>query len=295
MAGSTGLMAGLLPVPAHSREELVTVTLLHTNDLHSQVEPFDENHPRFPGRAGLARISQFVSDCRSLNPNVLLFDAGDFSQGTPYFNYFRGDLMLKLMSEMDYDAGTLGNHEFDNGLQGLEDSLKFAGFPLVNSNYDFSGTVLAGKIPRFKIFNRSGVKIGVYGLGVDLKGLVNEKHYGAVRYSDPVSTAQEMEKLLAGDHRCDIVVCLSHLGLRYQNDRISDLTLAPETSFTDVIIGGHTHSFLEEPIRVKNRLEKEVVVNHAHFGGLVVGRLDFVFQRDRPGIKRIFGKLQKQV
>lgn len=286
LLGSTaGISLGMVPLQAWSREEFQRLTILHTNDLHAQIEPFDDNHPRFAGRAGFARISGYVNNCRYENPNLMLVDAGDFFQGTPYFNFFGGELILKLMTGMGYDAGTIGNHEFDNGLQGLHDPVAHAGFPLINSNYDFSDTILDGLFPRYKILNKNGIRVGIYGLGIELRGLVNEKQHGNVRYADPVATALKMEKYLALERRCDLVMCLSHLGLRYQNDKISDLTLAPLTSHTDVIIGGHTHSLLEEPLLVANSQGEMVVVNQAHYGGLMVGRLDFVFEKQR-GRKR---------
>lgn len=294
LLGSTaGVTLGMIPVQAWSKEDMQRLTILHTNDLHAQIEPFEDNHPRFAGRAGFARISGYVKSCRSENPNLMLVDAGDFFQGTPYFNFFGGELILKLMTGMGYDAGTIGNHEFDNGLQGLHDPVAHAGFPLINSNYDFSDTILNGLFPRFRIFNKNGIRVGVYGLGIELRGLVNEKQHGNVRYNEPLATALEMEKYLAMERRCDLVVCLSHLGLRYQNDKISDLALAPLTSYTDVIIGGHTHSQLEEPILVANNRGEMVVVNQAHYGGLMVGRLDFIFERKR-GRNRSVSKYHQQ-
>lgn len=287
LAGTAGLTLGAGPLTAFSREDFIKLTLLHTNDLHSQIEPFDENHPRFAGRAGFARVAQFAQNCRIENPNLLLLDAGDFFQGTPYFNFFGGEMILRMMTEAGYDVGTIGNHEFDNGLSGLLDSLPGAGFPLINSNYDFSGTILNGKFSRFRILNKSGIKVGIYGLGIELTGLVNAKQYGGVKYNDPVAVALEMEKFLSLNQKCDLVVCLSHLGLRYQHDKISDVALAALTSHTDVIIGGHTHSFLEEPLMIKNAKDRMVIVNQAHYGGLVVGRLDFVFERNRRNSKRL--------
>ena len=287
-AGSAGLAAGLAPLQGFAKNDLLTLTLLHTNDLHSQIEPFDANHPRYAGRAGLARVAGFANACRLENPNLLLLDAGDFYQGTPYFNFFKGDIMLKMMTEIGYDAGTIGNHEFDNGLEGLRDPLPNAGFPLINSNYDFSNTILEGKFPRYKIFKKSGLRIGIYGLGIELSGLVNEKQHGAVRYNDALPVALEMEKFLALEKKCDLVICLSHLGLQYRDDKISDVTLAPELFYTDVIIGGHTHSLLEEPLQVRNKAGEMTIVNQAHYGGLMVGKLDFVFREGsgkRSGLK----------
>ena len=211
-------------------------------------------------------------------------------QGTPYFNYFEGELMLKIMSAAGYDAGTIGNHEFDNGLAGILKPLPNAKFPLINSNYDFSDTILAGKFPRWKIFKRSGIKIGVYGLGIELKGLVADKNFGNTVYHDPLKVALEMEMFLKMDKKCDLVICLSHLGLRYKEDFASDMLLANETSMTDLIIGGHSHSFLEEPIIQKNKVGEQVIVNQAWWGGLVLGKIDFVFERSRKKQKAVFSE-----
>jgi 5'-nucleotidase len=280
-AAATGVALGALPFDLPAADDFLMITILHTNDLHTHIEPFEETNPRYAGRGGLARISGLAKKIRERNPNTLLFDAGDMFQGTPYFNYYKGELMLELMTAAGYDAATIGNHEFDNGLQGLLDPLPKAGFPFINSNYDFSDTILAGKFPRWKIFRKSGIKIGVYGLGVELHGLVSQSHLGNTVYLDPVKTATEMEVFLKKEKKCDLVICLSHLGLRYRDEKISDTLLAAETSFTDLIIGGHTHSFLEEPLTLKNKKGQPIIVNQAWWGGLMVGQVDFVFERLR--------------
>ncbi len=288
-AGTAGLTLGTWPYDLFAADDFLMITILHTNDLHTHIEPFEGTNPRYAGKGGLARISGLTKNIRERNPNTLLFDAGDMFQGTPYFNYFGGELMLKLMSEAGYDASTVGNHEFDNGLQGLHDALPEAKFPLINSNYDFSDTILAGKFPRWKIFRKSGIKIGVYGLGVELQGLVSQSHFGKTVYNDPVKVAREMESFLKNDKKCDLVVCLSHLGLRYR-EKVSDTVLAGETSFTDLIIGGHTHSFLEEPLSLKNKNGQPVIVNQAWWGGLMVGQIDFVFERVRKTKEKVFAQ-----
>ena len=288
--GSAGITLGAVPSDLLASDDFVTVSFLHTNDLHCHIEPFSDENERYAGRGGLARISDLVQTVRQQNRNTLLFDAGDMFQGTPYFNYFQGDLMLKLMTAVGYDAGTIGNHEFDNGLEGILNPLPFAGFPIINSNYDFSDTILAGKIPRWKIFKRSGIKIGVYGLGVEMKGLVTEKNYGNTIYNDPLTVALEMEQFLKDDQKCNLVVCLSHIGLQYRENRISDRIMAQETYKTDLIIGGHTHSFLEEPVVLKNRSGNDVIVNQAWWGGLVVGKIDFVFERSGKKKKGTFSQ-----
>lgn len=290
-AGTAGLSLGAWPHHLLAADDLVMISILHTNDLHSHIEPFDESNPRYAGKGGLARISGLVRDIRTKNPNTLLFDGGDMFQGTPYFNYFGGELILKLMSEAGYDAGTIGNHEFDNGLKGLHDALPEAGFPLISSNYDFSDTLLAGKFPRWKIFRRSGIRIGVYGLGIELKGLVSEKLYGNTVYLDPLKVAREMETFLKNEKQCDLIVCLSHLGYRYEGKKVNDMVLAEETSFTDLIIGGHTHSYLPEPTAVKNKKGMPVLVNQAWWGGLMIGQIDFVFARALKTKEKVYASV----
>ena len=288
--GVVGVSLGATPSRLLGNDDYITITVLHTNDMHCHIEPFTGTDERYSNKGGLARISQVAKKYKTENPNTLLFDAGDMFQGTPYFNYFKGELMLKVMSEVGYDAGTIGNHEFDNGLKGILKPLPNAKFPLINSNYDFSSTILERKFPRYRIFKRSGIKIGVYGLGIELKGLVREIHFGETIYHEPLSVAKEMEIFLKKIKKCDLVICLSHIGLRYRNKKVSDLVLAKETSMTDLIIGGHTHTYLEKPIIEKNKVGAPVIVNHAWWGGLVVGKIDFVFERSRKKKQGVYSK-----
>jgi 5'-nucleotidase len=281
LMGAAGFSLSATPFNLLAANDLVTISILHTNDLHCHIEPFTGGNENTNGKGGLARISEMVKRVKAENPNTLLFDAGDMFQGTPYYNYFKGELMLQLMSAVGYDAGTIGNHEFDDGLEGIADSLHAARFPLICSNYDFSNTMLAGKFPRWKIFKKENIKIGVYGLGIELKGLVADKNFGNTIYNDPLQTALEMESFLKNENKCDLVICLSHLGLRYRENKVSDMVLAAETSFTDLIIGGHTHSFLEEPIVGINKAAKSVIVNQASSYGQVLGKVDFVFERSK--------------
>jgi len=275
--------AGLAATPFNllASNDFVAITILHTNDIHCHIEPFSGGGENTDGKGGLASISGMVKKFKSENKNTLLFDAGDMFQGTPYYNYFKGELILQLMSAVGYDAGTIGNHEFDDGLEGILKPLPKANFPLINSNYDFSDTILADKFPGWKIFNKSGIKVGVYGLGIELKGLVTDKNYGNTIYNDPVKIAVEMESFLKNDKKCDLVICLSHLGLRYKENKISDDILAGETSLTDLIIGGHTHSYLEKPIITKNKTGNQVIVNQASWGGMVLGKIDFIFEKEK--------------
>lgn len=253
------------------------LTVLHTNDVHSYIDPFPENHPKNPNMGGVARRAALIETIRAENENVLLLDAGDVFQGTPYFNYYGGELEFRLMSMMGYDLATMGNHDFDNGIDGFSAQLPHAKFDVVSANYDFKNTILNGVVKPYKIFNKNGIKVGVFGLGIELAGLVDKKLYKETVYNDPIETAHDMVRILKMEQRCDIVICLSHLGYEYQNNsaKISDVRLAALTHDIDLIIGGHTHTFLEKPVVVKNANGSDVVINQAGCYGLNLGRIDF--------------------
>ncbi|MDO7743244.1 MAG: metallophosphatase, partial [Pedobacter sp.] len=202
------------------------LTILHTNDVHSRIEPFPMDGSRNQGLGGVARRSALIKKIRSEEANVLLLDAGDIFQGTPYFNLYGGELEIKLMSDMRYDAATMGNHDFDNGVEGFYKQLPHANFPILVSNYDFSDTIMHQSTQPYKVFNKQGLKIGVFGIGIELKGLVGDKNYGATVYLDPIQKANEVAALLKNELKCDLVICLSHLGYKYSDNRVSDQTLA---------------------------------------------------------------------
>ncbi|MDN3204414.1 bifunctional metallophosphatase/5'-nucleotidase [Algoriphagus sediminis] len=251
------------------------LTILHTNDMHSYIEPFEEG--RYQGLGGMAARASIVNKIRFQEANVMLLDSGDVFQGTPYFNLFGGELELKLMSEMGYDATTVGNHEFDNGIGGLEHAMQFANFPHLIANYDFSRNTLSGKVKPFKIFERGEIKIGVFGLGIELEGLVNSRMYDGTLYIDPIATAKEMVQELQ-KQGCDLIVCLSHLGYDYGDSRKpSDLILAKEVSEIDVILGGHTHTFMEEPLLLTNSEGFTTTINQVGWAGINLGRIDVMF------------------
>jgi len=290
IGASAGLGIVHWPSDLLAKQDLVSLSILHTNDIHCHIDPFPEDHSIYRGRGGLSRLSGLINRIRENEKNVLLFDAGDMFQGTPYFNYYKGELILKVMSEMGYDAGMIGNHEFDNGLDGIENSIDFSNFPLVCSNYDFSKTRLYDTFPNYTIYRKNGIKVGVYGLGIELDGLVNAQNYLETEYIDPVTVALDMELFLKKDKRCDLVICLSHLGLQYEEKKISDRLLAAQTHHTDLIIGGHTHSFLESPLELKNADGKRILVNQAGWGGMVLGRIDFVFDRNKKDEMQILSQ-----
>ncbi|PIB23883.1 metallophosphatase [Maribacter sp. 4U21] len=275
-ASASFIGAGGLSLSSCSGAKTSHITILHTNDVHSHIDAFPKDHSSFAGLGGLARRAGLVNAIRKENPNTLLFDAGDIFQGTPYFNFYGGELEMKLMTMLNYDAATIGNHDFDNGIEGLLAQIPYGKFDFVSSNYDFSNTVLAGFTKPFQTYERDGVKIGVYGLGIQLKGLVTKTLYKETRYLDPYEIANDLEQRLKDEEKCDLVICLSHLGYSYEDEnKPDDLKLAAKTKHTDLIIGGHTHTFLDKPSIVKNAMGKEVLVNQVGCYGVNLGRIDF--------------------
>lgn len=259
------------------------ITILHTNDVHSHIDPFGPDDGRNANKGGVARRASLVQSIRKNNPNTLLLDAGDIFQGTPYFNYYGGELEFKLMSMLKYDLATIGNHDFDNGIEGLYKQLPHADFEFVSANYDFSNTIMDTHVKPYKTFIKEGVKIGVFGLGIELDGLVIKKLYKETEYLDPISIAQDMSQILKEKEKCDLIICLSHLGYNYKNspNKVSDLVLARTTKNIDLIIGGHTHTFLPKPTIEKNAVGKNVLVNQVGCYGLYLGKVDFYFNRDK--------------
>lgn len=259
--------------------DVVKLTILHTNDVHSRVEPFPMDGSKYEGLGGTARRSALINTIREKEKNVLLFDAGDIFQGTPYFNKYGGELEIKLMSEMKYDAATMGNHDFDNGLEGFYKQLPHANFPILCSNYDFSRTLLNKSTLPYQVFKKQGIKIGVFGIGIKLAGLVGDRNYGDTVFLDPVKTANQTASILKNDLKCDLVICLSHLGYKYNSDKESDQVLAKNTRNIDLIIGGHTHTFMDQPEDVLNLDGKVTTINQVGFAGINLGRLDYYFER----------------
>ena len=264
------------------------ITILHTNDVHSHIDPFPENHPRNPSMGGVARRASIIDQIRKEEANVLLLDAGDIFQGTPYFNYYGGELEFKLMSMMKYDLATLGNHDFDNGINGFYAQLPHANFEFVSANYDFKNTELSGIVKPYKTFIKEGIKIGVFGLGIELEGLVDKKLYKETKYNNPIEVASDVTKTLKETEKCDLIICLSHLGYDYKNekDKPSDLKLAAATQDIDLIIGGHTHTFLDKPVIKTNKVGKQVVINQVGAYGINLGRIDFYFSDETKYISK---------
>lgn len=282
-AAGSALVLGGLSLSSFDSDETKKLVILHTNDVHSHIDPFAIDDPKYPNMGGAARRATLIDQLRKENANVLLLDAGDIFQGTPYFNYYGGELEFKLMSMMKYDLATMGNHDFDNGIDGFNTMLPHAKFDFVSANYDFKNTVLNGIVKPYKIFHKDGIKIGIFGLGVELQGLVDKKLYKETVYLNPIEIAQDMSRILKVNEKCDLVICLSHLGFIYANEKekVSDLVLARTTKNIDLIIGGHTHTFLTKPHLEKNLDGQDVMINQVGCYGINLGRIDFTFEKGK--------------
>ena len=258
------------------------ITILHTNDVHSHIDPFGPEDGRNPNKGGVARRATLIDNIRKENPHALLLDAGDIFQGTPYFNYYGGELEFKLMSKLRYDAATIGNHDFDNGIDGLFAQLPHAKFQFLSANYDFSNTILDGSVKPYEVFVKNGIRIGVFGIGIQLDGLVLKNLYKETKYLDPIEISQDMSRILKEEENCDLIICLSHLGYNYSNTNIiGDLKLAENSNNIDLIIGGHSHTFLPKPTVVKNKEGNNMLVNQVGCYGINLGRIDFYFDNNK--------------
>jgi len=274
------LGAGSFPLQAFANEDLVKLTILHTNDVHSRMDPFPMDGTRMQGLGGVAKRAALLRKIRKTTDNVLLLDAGDIFQGTPYFNFFDGEVEFKAMNKMGYDAATIGNHDFDGGIENLASKIKMAKFEMLNCNYEVSNTPLHGMTKPYKIFRKGPLKIGVFGIGIEVNGLVPGKLIGDTRYNDPIVAANKIAKELKENHECHYIICLSHLGYKYtRGNRVSDIKLARMTSNIDLILGGHTHSFLDEPDIQKNVVGKKVWINQVGWAGVLLGRIDVTFAK----------------
>ena len=277
---SFGLVLALMcPVAA---QQSVGLDILQTSDTHSRIEPISPHAAdQSAGKGGVLRRVAFVEHYRAEHPGVLLFDCGDISQGTPYYNMFKGELEVKMMNLMKYDAMTIGNHEFDFGLENMARLFRLASFPVVCANYDVSGTVLEGLVKPYVVLQREGLRIGVFGLSPRLEGLVQASNCQGVVYRDPIAAARETVEILRGREHCDVVICLSHLGmLGVASEVPGDEALATGTSGIDVILGGHSHTFMEHPAVLLNAEGREVPVMHTGKNGVYVGELKLILQKE---------------
>jgi 5'-nucleotidase len=261
------------------------ITILHTNDTHSQIDPLPANDAN-AGKGGVARRATVVKRVRKENPNTLLIDAGDVLQGTPYFNFYKGEVEYKAMSAIGYDVGTLGNHEFDNGVEALAAALKFATFDIVSANYDVKGTVLEPRVKRYVAKTVGGIRIGLFGLGISPAGLITPDNFKGLTYIDPVVAARDVVKKLREEERCALVVCMSHLG--YNADgKTGDSFVASQVDGIDFIASGHSHLFMKEPVTQAQPCGAKTMIFQVGKSGIYVGRVDFTFRGGKLADTRV--------
>ncbi len=260
------------------------LTILHTNDVHSHIDPFPADDVQYANLGGYARRKAYIDKVRNEGNETLVFECGDMFQGTPYFNFYKGKLEISLMNQMGIDAVTLGNHEFDNGLDVLCDRIEEAQFPFINTNYNFTNQRAKQLIIPHKIFSKCGIRIGVFGLGIDGNGLITEANLQGTTYTDPILVAQRTAHYLRHEQNCQMVIALTHIGYE-MNSTIDDKKLAAQTSGIDLILGGHSHTFLPEPVIIKNKEGHDVVINQVGFGGINVGRIDVLISNDPNNAK----------
>ena len=256
------------------------ITILHTNDTHSQIDPILENDKTNAGKGGVARRATLVRRVRKQNPNTLLIDAGDVLQGTPYFNFYKGEVEYKAMSMIGYDAGTIGNHEFDNGVESLAKAMQFANFDIVSSNYDVRGSALENRVKTYVVKEVGGVRVGLFGLGISPAGLITPENFKPLKYLDPVGTTRDVVKLLRAQEHCTLVLGMSHLGY-YPTPRareFGDTQLAAQVDGVDFIASGHTHTFMETPALQKTPSGKDTIIFQVGRSGIYVGRVDFTIR-----------------
>lgn len=281
LTGSAAFATALVTFPrgfAFNAGETV-ITILHTNDTHSQIDPLPPNDKN-AGKGGVARRATLVKRIRKENPDTLLIDAGDVLQGTPYFNFYKGEVEYKAMSAIGYDAGTLGNHEFDNGVEALAAALKFANFDIVSANYDVKGTVLEGRVKPYVVKTVGGIRVGLFGLGISPVALIAPANFKGVTYIDPVQAARDVVQTLREKERCALVACMSHLGYSEtpRANRVSDRVVASQVDGIDFIASGHSHLFMQHPVEQTQPCGAKTLIFQVGKSGIYVGRVDFTFR-----------------
>jgi len=268
-------VAVTLTAAAKGRQLLI----LHTNDTHSCVLPLNPNlaDTMLAGRGGFLRRAAMIDQMRKEDKDLLLLDSGDFSQGSPYYTLFKGDVETELMNIMGYDAATIGNHEFDFGLENMARIFRKAKFPIVCANYDFTGTVVEGLVKPYVIIKRKGVRIGIFGLSPKLDGLVMASTCAGVRYSDPIKTANAVADKLKNEEKCDVVICLSHLG--WDEAGLNDMEMMAKTRNIDLVLGGHSHSYFKMLNHVRNLDGKDVPNDQNGKHGIFVGKITLSLEK----------------
>lgn len=264
-----------LPLQAETKK----LVFIHTNDTHSQIEPTEKSAPKNPDMGGILRRKALIDSVRNVEKNVFLVDAGDCVQGTPYFNFFKGKPEIELMNALGYEVGTIGNHEFDNGVDALAQMYTLANFDIVNANYDVSKTALASKVKPYVIKEIDGIKVAFIGLGVNPESLIEERNFKDIVYHDPIESANKTAAELKAKG-IDVIVILSHIGFEEPGNAPDDTKLAEQSEDIDVIIGGHTHTLLPTAKKIKNKLGKDVVIGQTGKSGLNVGIIELIVEKE---------------
>lgn len=273
------IIVALLSVVSASAKTKKQLVVLHTNDVHSCIMPLNENldNKDLAGRGGFVRRVTMIKEQRAMHPDMLLFDSGDFSQGSGYYTLFRGEVEIGLMNKMGYDAATIGNHEFDFGLENMANLFRMANFPIVCSNYDFTGTPCEGLVKDYITLKRNGLKIGVFALGAPLKGLVSNHNCEGVKFLDPAETARKYVDLLRQQEKCDVVICISHLG--WMVSEYPDQKFIGEIEGCDLILGGHTHTYMPTLEYAPDKTGKMIPDDQNGKHGVFVGKLVLTFEK----------------
>lgn len=252
------------------------ITILYTNDTHARLDPFPKNAKEFAGLGGIAKRASLIKKIRSQQKNVLLLDAGDVFHGSTWFEVYGGSVDFKLMTEMNYDAMAIGNHEFDRGPDGFAEAAQHSGFPFLAANYIVRNTPMAPFVQRQIVKEYDGFKIGIFGLGIEFDGIIDRSLTGSVRAADPIRNAAQITRFLKESMRCDYIICLSHLGYHYSDTRVDDHDIARSVDDIDLIIGGHTHTFLDAPTEIQKESGKRVYITQMGHGGVRLGRIDLL-------------------
>ena len=273
------MIALLLATMSASAKGPKKITVLHTSDTHSCILPLNKNlaDTMLADRGGFLRRIAMLKQERRKDPGLLLFDCGDFSQGSSYYTMFKGDVEVELMNRMHYDAVTIGNHEFDFGLDNMIRLFKMAEFPVVCSNYDFADTELKDIVKPYLVLKRQGVRIGVFALCPPLEGLVSRKNYGPLKFLDPVEVTDRMVDVLRNREKCDVVICLSHLG--WEVSDYPDNEVIKRTSGIDLILGGHSHTYLETLGYETDKTGRQVPVDHEGKHAVFVGKIQLTLEK----------------
>lgn len=252
------------------KKEVHHLTILHVNDTHSHIEP--DRVGIYKGMGGLLERTAYVDSVRQADgaENVLLLHGGDYSQGSTYFNEFGTAYMFDAINRLQYDAVTLGNHEFDNGIEALGEALAVCKVPVVVCNYDFSPFEIGKYVKPYTIVEKAGLKIGIIGVLCPLGSVLSGDTANRLPMLDMVSSVQKYADELRP--QCDLVIVLSHIGYtEHGPGEMTDPQLCAATRNIDLFVGGHSHTFMEEAAWCPNLDGKKIPVTQAGWEGVYMG------------------------